>query len=508
MTDLKITIKTQFGLEEVLKQEIEDLGYTDVKILNRAVQLIGDWKTVYDLNLNCRVAISVLVELDHFRIREEKDIYKHAKRIDWTKYFDISKTFAVKGAVNSSLFNHSQFPFLVVKDAIADSFRERYDERPDVDLKHPNIVIDVYVREKEVTLSINTSGLPLFQRGYRSSTGDAPLNEVVAAGLLRLSGWDKKSTFVDPFCGSGTLVIEAALMAANIPALIKRESFAFMHMKDFNATTWKEILGKANKNAVDLGLKIYGSDEDGEVIVKARRNAGVLPIASMVDFSVGKFQKTHVEENKGALVTNPPYGERMGENVEALYEELGDWFKSEMKGFSCWVISSSEEGFKHLGLRPDKRLTLYNGSLKCSFRKYEIYDGSKRAKFQDPDYKPKPRKGIKERAEKKPRGIDQFAPKETQEKSELNFIDKIKRMRGEDVEPKKSTSARFTKKEKIIKETVQDDKSIKDSSTEKEKNTSDKGKSEVQKSKGIEAPITLRKQSGNAASKYGVREDD
>lgn len=508
MQSLKITVKTQFGLEEVLKHEIEELGYKEVKILNRAVQLNGDWKTVYDLNLNCRVAISVLVELDSFRIREEKDLYKHAKKIDWTNYFDVTKTFAVKGAVNSSLFNHSQFPFLVVKDAIADSFRERYDERPDVDLKHPNIVIDVYVREKEVTLSINTSGLPLFQRGYRSSTGDAPLNEVVAAGLLRLSGWDKKSTFVDPFCGSGTLVIEAALMAANIPALIKRDSFAFMHIKGFDVLAWKEILAKANKNAVDLGFKIYGSDEDGEVIVKARRNAGVLPIASMVDFSVGKFQNTRVEEKKGVLVTNPPYGERMGENVEAMYEELGDWFKTEMKGFSCWVISSSEEGFKHLGLRPDKRLQLYNGSLKCSFRKYDIYDGSKRAKFQDPDYKPKPRKGIKERAEKKPRGVDQFAPKSQESKKELNFIDKIKKMRGEEIQPKVDVKLSTKKKDRPIDTTEKltgegpEEKAFRESKKKSEEKVS------IEKSEDKSIPITLRKSNGSAASKYGVRDDD
>lgn len=493
MKDLKITIKTQFGLEEVLKQEIEELGYTDIKILNRAVQLQGDWRTVYNLNLNCRVAISVLVELDHFRIREEKDIYKHAKKIDWTKYFDVSKTFAVKGAVNSSLFNHSQFPFLVVKDAVADCFREKYNERPDVDLKHPNIMVDVYVREKEVTLSINTSGLPLFQRGYRSSTGDAPLNEVVAAGLLRLSGWDKKSTFVDPFCGSGTLVIEAALMAANIPALIKRDSFAFMHMKDYDASIWKEILGKANKNAVDLGFKIYGSDADGEVIVKARRNAGVLPIASMVDFSVSKFKDIQVEEESGVLVTNPPYGERMGENVEEMYEELGNWFKSEMKGFNCWVISSSEEGFKYLGLKPDRRLQLYNGSLKCSFRKYEIYAGSKRAKFQDPEYKPKPRKGIKERAEKKPRGVDQFAPKQREGDNQLNFIDKIKKMRGEEVKPKKIVEPKTETKTKVEKPIVEEAKP--------ESKKEPKGKEHIE-------PITLRKQTGSGASKYGIRKDD
>lgn len=427
MKNLTITVKTLFGLEDVLKEELAELGYEDVKKLNRAVQLQGDWRAVYDLNLNLRCAISVLVELDSFRIREEKDIYKRAKKIDWTSLFTLDNTFAVKGAVNSTLFNHSQFPFLLVKDAIADVFRDATDERPDVDLRDPDVMIDVYVREKAVTISLNTSGVPLFQRGYRTGTGEAPLNEVVAAGLLRLSGWDRKSTLIDPFCGSGTLVIEAALMAANIPANIKREYFAFQGLKTFDEKVWKEVYAKANKNSVDLGFTIYGSDLDGDVIVKARRNAGVLPIVANVDFSVTNFKDLKKPTKNGTLITNPPYGERMGENIERMYEELGDWFKQELKGYECWVISSSEDGFKNLGLRPDRRLKLYNGSLPCSFRKFSIYEGSKRAKFNDEEYTPKPRKG-------KP------APKPKQRKEEesakeqvvtTNLMDKIRKIRGE-----------------------------------------------------------------------------
>ncbi|SFT53257.1 putative N6-adenine-specific DNA methylase [Lishizhenia tianjinensis] len=427
MKNLTITVKTLFGLEQVLKQEIEELGYKNVKELNRAVQLEGDWKTVYDLNLNLRCAISVLVELDSFRITEEKDIYKRAKRIDWTSLFTMDNTFAVKGAVNSTLFNHSQFPFLLVKDAIADVFREKEGERPDVDLRDPDVMIDLYVREKQVTLSLNTSGVPLFQRGYRTGTGEAPLNEVVAAGLLKLSGWDRKSTLIDPFCGSGTLVIEAALMAANIPANIKREYYAFQGLKTFDEKAWKEIYAKANKNAVDLGFTIYGSDLDGEVIVKARRNAGVLPIVANVDFSVANFKDVKRPTPKGMLITNPPYGERMGENIDRMYEELGDWFKQELKGYECWVISSSEDGFKNLGLRPDRRLKLYNGSLPCSFRKYSIYDGSKRAKFNNEEYKPKPRKG-------KPAPAPKKRKEETDNKEQVvtnNLMDKIRKIRGE-----------------------------------------------------------------------------
>ncbi len=215
---ITIVVKTFFGLEDALQEELVELGFLESEKLNRAVRLKGTWKDVYFLNLHLRCALSILVELRTFQIREENDLYKEASRIDWHTLFNVDKTFAVKGAVNSTLFNHSHFPFLLVKDAIADVFRKETGERPDVNIKTPQVVIDLYVREKEGVISINTSGLPLFHRGYRQSTGDAPLNEVVAAGLIRMSKWDRKSTFIDPFCGSGTLLIEAALLASGIPS--------------------------------------------------------------------------------------------------------------------------------------------------------------------------------------------------------------------------------------------------------------------------------------------------
>ena len=204
---LTITVKTVFGLENVLVDELAELGFKKSQLLNRAVQIKGTWRDVYYLNVHLRCAISVLVEVEKFSIRNEDDLYKQAKKVQWTNYFGLEKTFAVKGAVFSDLFRHSQYPFLVVKDAIVDTFRDEFGERPDVNIKRPQILFDVYINKKEVIVSLNTSGAPLFQRGYRQATGLAPMNEVVAAGLLRLTGWDKKSTLVDPFCGSGTLLI-------------------------------------------------------------------------------------------------------------------------------------------------------------------------------------------------------------------------------------------------------------------------------------------------------------
>ncbi len=380
---LTITLKTIFGLEEVLGEELAELGYTKYKVLNRAVQLEGTWKDVYYLNLHLRCAISVLVQIASFRIRSEDDLYKKAMKIDWTGYFDLDKTFAVKGAVFSDLFSHTQYPFLVVKDAIADTFRDRYDERPDVNIKSPQVLFDVYINRNDVTVSMNTSGAPLFQRGYRDEIGEAPLNEVVAAGLIRMSGWDRKSPLIDVFCGSGTILIEAALLASGIPSVIERQHFAFKNFANYDAELWQGILDNATKYVKELPCEIYGSDMSAEMVTKARRNLGRLSIGRFVKTSVASFDEVKQPAESGVMISNPPYGERMGEEIDEMYEQLGDWMKTEMKGFECWVLSSNMEAYKHLGLRPDRKVKLFNGDLECSFRKYSIYAGSKKAKFQN-----------------------------------------------------------------------------------------------------------------------------
>lgn len=378
---ITIVVKTFFGLEEVLQEELAELGYKETEKLNRAVRLRGTWKDVYYLNLHTRCALSILVELLTFQLRTEEDLYKEASKIDWTELFSVDKTFAIKGAVNSTLFKHSQFPFLLVKDAVADAFRDKLNDRPDVNVKTPQVVIDLYVREKEGTLSVNTSGLPLFHRGYRQSTGEAPLNEVVAAGLIRLSGWDRKSTFIDPFCGSGTLLIEAALLASGIPSSIERTHYAFKNLKNFDSATWNEITESVRHIVKSLPCTIVGSDIDPDMAMKARRNLRAFSFGRFVEVTVDSFDAITVPEGPGVLICNPPYGERLDADVQELYAAMGDFFKNSMKGYDCWVISSSEAGFKSLGLRPDRRIRLYNGDLECSFRKFSIYDGSKKGKY-------------------------------------------------------------------------------------------------------------------------------
>lgn len=378
-TTLKLTIKTFFGLEEVLMEELKELGFSKLNKLNRAVRVeVSSWQDVYFLNLHLRCALSVLVEVSSFEIKTESDLYQKCLQIDWTTYFTVDKTFAVKGAVFTEIFRHSQYPFLLVKDAIVDTFRKKEGNRPDVNVKSPQILFDLHISGNKVTISLNTSGAPLFQRAYRESTGEAPLNEVVAAALIRLSGWDKKSDFIDPFCGSGTILIEAALYAAGIPSSIERQHYAFKNFRNFDSTAWEIIWSKANMRVSELPCRIIGTDKSAEMITKARRNLRRLSIGRFVETSVLEFEELRSSGESGIMITNPPYGERLEANIQELYKGIGDWMKHELKGYTCWIISSSEIGFKSVGLKPDKKFRLYNGELECSFRSYSIFNGTRK----------------------------------------------------------------------------------------------------------------------------------
>lgn len=383
MKDLTITVKTLYGFEDILTEELNELGYDSVEKANRSVQLTGSWKDVYRINYLSRLAIAVLVEIESFYIHNEGDLYKEAKKIDWTKYFDVDKTFSVKGAVFSRIFNHTNYPLLVVKDAIVDTFRDKVGERPNVELKSPQVAIDVYISDKKVVLSLNTSGVPLFQRGYRQQTGEAPINEVLAAGLLRLSGWDRKSTLIDPMCGSGTIAIEAALWAADIPAMIERNHFAFKNFNSFDAEAWKEVRSEGNDRPINLDFPIIASDQDAGMIRKAQRNSRVAPIGKMIEFKTADFRDLDPPEGGGTLIMNPPYGERMGDEIVELYEEIGDTFKQKYAGYSCWIVSSNIEAIKRVGLKPNAKIKVYNGSLECSFRKFEVFEGSLKDKVTE-----------------------------------------------------------------------------------------------------------------------------
>ncbi len=375
--EMKITLKCLFGFEQTLCEELHELGYEQAEPLNRAVSIQGTWKDVYFLNLYCRCAISILVEIDRFYIQNEKDLYKRAMKIKWTDLFDVSKTFAVKGAVFSSLFTNTQYPYLLVKDAIVDVFREKTGDRPNIELKRPQVMIDLYIKEKEVVISLNTSGVPLFQRGYRTAVGDAPMNEVVAASLIRMSGWDRKTTLMDPFCGSGTILMEAALLASGIPSNIERQHYAFKNLKNFDQKMWDEIYDNAPRNVRHLDCTIIGSDISDEMIVKTRRNLRSMPFGRYIKTAVHPFEQTEKPEENVFILTNPPYGERMGEGIEELYSQIGTWLKHKMTGSEAWIISSNMEGFKQIGLKNGKKFKIFNGDLECSFRQYKTFEGKK-----------------------------------------------------------------------------------------------------------------------------------
>lgn len=368
--NLRITIKTFFGFEEVLKEELAELGFSEVRLMNRSVQLEGSWRDVYYLNIHLRTALSVLVEIKFFRIRNEEDLYKEAMKVDWSRYFDVDKSFAVRGAVFSEIFRHSQYPMLLLKDAIADSFRNRIQKRPDVNTKTPQVVFDLYINKNEVTISLNTSGAPLFQRGYRDSTGEAPLNEVVAAGLIRLSGWDRKSMLYDPFCGSGTLLIEAAMMAAGIAPSVMRQHFAFKNFRNFDQQCFDELRENIDFRITEMPCTIAGSDISAEMVTKTRRNLRGFSFGRFVATSVMDFRELKRMEESGTIICNPPYGERIGEEVDTLYADFGEWLKHEMTGWNCFILSSNIDAFKSISLKPSSKIKVFNGNLECSFRKY------------------------------------------------------------------------------------------------------------------------------------------
>ena len=374
--NIKITIKTFYGFENVLVEELKELNYTPTSILNRAVQVKGTWHDVYFLNLHLRCAISVLAELAVFSIKSERDLYLKTKQIKWDQLFSYNKTIAVKGAVFSDIFRNTQYPLLLVKDAVVDLFRDKYGKRPDVSTSKPEILLDLYVRNNLVTLSLNTSGAPLFQRGYRKEMGQAPLNEVVAACLIRMSGWDKKTPFLDPFCGSGTILLEAALLSTGLPSNLERRYYAFQNLLNYDPDLWESIYNKIERRQLKLPVPIIGSDISDSMVIKARRNIRCFSFARSLDIQVKPFDSIKNNENPFFILTNPPYGERMGEDIDELYESIGNWLKTNMVGSDFWMISSNMEAYKNIGLKHANKIKVFNGNIECSFRKFEIYKGS------------------------------------------------------------------------------------------------------------------------------------
>jgi putative N6-adenine-specific DNA methylase len=373
----KIVAKTFAGLENVLAEEIRSLGAEMVTVERRAVSFTGNQELMYKANFHLRTALKILKPIAEFEVTKRDELYDLAKKIPWTNYLALGKSFAIDSTVQSEMFVNSMYASLKVKDAIADHFREATGKRPSVNAEDPDIRINVYLMGNHCILSLDSSGESLHKRGYRIGQGDAPINEVLAAGMILLAGWDGTKNFLDPMCGSGTLVIEAAMIAKGIPPGMYRKSFGFEQWPDFNEKLFAEICnGDYEKK---YNGKIIGSDISVKDIAIARANINNASLSKVIDLQVHDFLDLEPPFSDGVIITNPPYGERMKpQSIADLYASVGNILKNKFSGFEAWIISSSLDGLKSVGLKPAKKIDLFNGALACSYRCYELFKGSHR----------------------------------------------------------------------------------------------------------------------------------
>lgn len=380
--DIKMIAKTIFGLEETLAAELLRLGGKNIEIHNRAVSFEGDEGFMYKANLCLRTALRVLVPIASFKVRDEATLYTAIQKIDWEQYMDVTDTLAIDTVLNSELFKHSQYLSQKAKDAIVDQFRAKYSERPNVDLDNPTLRIHMHVFNDTCTLALDSSGESLHKRGYRDKTNLAPINEVLAAGLVLLSGWDKRTNFIDPMCGSGTILIEAALYANNIPPGYYREEFGFQRWKKFmpfQEELWNIIFDGAVNKITDHKQVILGGELSPNVAKKAKENIKHAKVDDVVSIKCVDMKDFEVPPGRGVVIINPPYGERMvKDNIDELYKMMGDTFKQKFSGYDCWILSSNVDALKNVGLRPSRKITLFNGQLECKYMKYEMYAGTKK----------------------------------------------------------------------------------------------------------------------------------
>lgn len=376
--------KTLYGFESILAKELRNLGAIKVKEGNRFVSFEGDKGFMYKANLALRTAIRILKPIRTFKVFSEDDLYRKLKKVSWDRYMQTNSTFAINATVHSTVFTHSHYTALKSKDAIADFFSENFGKRPDVDVKHPDLLINIHIQDNLCTVSLDSSGDSLHKRGYRSATNIAPINEVFAAGLILMTGYDGTQHFLDPMCGSGTMLIEAAMIANNIPPNINRREFGFEKWEDFDEELFEKIHESVLKKVRNSTHKIIGFDKAPSAIRKAQDN---IKNASLEEFiTVEKqdfFDSEKPVEGKTLICFNPPYGERLIIDVPVFYKEIGNTLKHSYPDTDVWFITSDfTTGLKSVGLRTSKKIKVYNGKLECRFVKYEMYKGSKKASKQ------------------------------------------------------------------------------------------------------------------------------
>ncbi|WP_420322086.1 THUMP domain-containing class I SAM-dependent RNA methyltransferase [Flagellimonas sp.] len=381
--NFKMLAKTFYGFEPILARELRNLGADHVQEGVRNVTFEGDTGFMYKANLCLRTALKIFKPIASFRVFNEKDLYQNVYRINWPGYFGHDKTFAIDTTMHSEVFNNSLFVSQKVKDALVDKFRAVDRQRPSVNTQDPDIRINVHLYKNFCTVSLDSSGSSLHQRGYRISTNIAPINEVLAAGLLLSSGWDGQTDFLDPMCGSGTFLIEAGMIACNIPVNINRENYAFMSWEDYDAELYQKIVDASLNKTREFHHKIIGFDKAPSAVRKAQENVDNANLSEYISIERKDFFRTEKPvDSKLHMVFNPPYGERLQIDMEDLYGRIGDTLKQQYPATDAWLITSNLEALKHVGLRPSRKIKTYNGKLESRLVKYEMYAGSKREKFK------------------------------------------------------------------------------------------------------------------------------
>ncbi|GAB4493107.1 MAG: THUMP domain-containing protein [Saprospiraceae bacterium] len=372
--------KTLAGLEPVLADELRTLGASNIRELKRAVAFDGDTKMLYRANYELRTALRILVPIHSFPAYNERNYYEAIREIDWSEYMRVDDTLAVDTIAQGDVFRHSQYVGLMTKDAIVDQFRDRYNRRPSVNTVAPTLRINVHVQGTHCDISLDASGDSLHRRNYRRDTVEAPLNEVLAAGMILLSGWNGRGPFVDPMCGSGTLPVEAAMLATRTPPQQKRESFGFFKWPDFNRKLWETVKKEADAKIQPFEFPILASDKDPRARNATAINLMSAGLENVVRVEKIPFEKLLPPEIPGVLIANPPYDERLKmEDIATFYKSIGDRLKQHWAGWDAWLISSNRDALKHVGLRPSRKITLFNGALECSFQKFELYEGTKKS---------------------------------------------------------------------------------------------------------------------------------
>ena len=377
--NFKIVAKTLFGMEKVLAKELLDLGAQNIQIGNRIVSFMGDKGFIYKSNLCLHTALKILKPIHKFKANSNEELYSELYNYEWGEYMNESNTFIFDTVLSGNIFTHSLFVSQKAKDALVDKFRDQNINRPNVDLKYPDFRFHLHINNNDCSLLLDSSGESLHKRGYRMSTNIAPINEVLAAGIIKLSGWDKSIDFIDPMCGSGTFLIEAAMMASNIPANINRDEFAFEKWPDWDLDLFELIQNSLLKKVKEPSISIYGYDKAPSAILKAKQNINQASLSDFISVNQSSFFETTKSSNKKLhLITNPPYGERLKGDIKELYKNIGDTLKTHYPDTDAWFISSNLDAMKYVGLRPSRKIKLFNGKLESRLLNFPIYSGTKR----------------------------------------------------------------------------------------------------------------------------------